>query len=830
MAFSETQKIKANLIVAMSATTAITLALCSPLATAAEAPGYINTGREENLGNHMKTISTTDMLFTKLPNGTPVAVAATSGFGSTVNVIDLNTRKTIRSFTIGSMTREKQQYASYSTGNGHAFLGFSNGEIYDVDIVNGRGTLIQYPKGTIKPDFIWDVAEGDNGDIYFGTYRSGGGGTIIKYNVKTKKVTDLGIVDNTAKYVRSIAYDNGKIYAGMGTGKGRNGIVEIDAKNPSRKRTFYQDFSPAENNNVSFIANLTAHNGYLYAVPDSKYFKNEVLVYDIKNRKWVHRITESQHMGNQVIPYSGNTVLMKNSQGFISQYDPVKRKLTPLVTKNLNGSTRTSGLIGNTVYTYDGRGVIRSVNLKDKSLNSMYPNDTKMVGTERQIEAIHESIDSEIFVAPFFPTTQIRKFSALRNQKDIYNDKSLIEYRQQQVQFIDTFADRYFITGAYPGGYVAITDRKNNGFKKVEIGNNQIRPTTMTAIDGRTIAVTSSPDYGQQNGGVSIIDVPTGKIKKYISIKNMVPSSITYSKGMVYVGLNRNPGGGAQEVEKSGKLIAIDPNSGKIVKEKVLLPNSREVHNVLALRNGRLFATSNEAMYEVDPKTFNIKQTRRDAGTGFFHKFHMIEAYNGIVVAKNDKASGKDQVLWIDPDNISRRKVLANGYIPEVSKETGDLYYRKRNNKDLYRMNYNAVSATVVQPAYRNLTLNPGESKTIPAPLNNGHRLSSKTKFTTGGRFPSWAKINGDGSISLNVPKNTKHDQYRLPVRITYQDGSQEIVTVRVNVGAVPSKSTTTKTTQKPSQVRTSNTPTAPNPGSSSLSSRGFLSRLFFRW
>lgn len=808
---------------------ALTSTLITPIANAATPPEFLNSGKEENLNNHMSIISTTDVNFTKMPDGTPVAVTATAGYGSTINVIDLNTRKLIKHFKIGSMTKEKQQYASYSTGNGHVFIGFSNGELWDVDIVKGEGKLIEYPNGFVEPNFIWDVAEGENGNIYFGTYRSGEGyGTVFEYNVNTGKLRDFGEIDKGAHYVRSIAYYDGKVYAGMGTGPGHNGIIEIDVKDPSKKRPFYQDLDSKENDNIAFQGNLTAYNGYLYSVPDSSNYRGQVFVYDIKNDKWTDVIEGSKFMGNQVMGYEGNTVLMKNSSGYISQYNPQTQTLTPLVEKNINGSTRTSGLMDNKVYTFEGNGTIRSVDLKTKELIESPTDQTGMVGTERQIEAIHSSIGGEMFVAPFFPTNQIRSFNPWDSKEQLNKDDSLIDYAQQQVQFMDTVNDRWFISGAYPGGWVAITDRKDGSFKKVEIGNKQIRPTHATMIDDHTIAVTSSPDYGYPHGGVSIIDVEKGELLHFISTPNVAPLSITHLDGKVYVGTLSEPQRGDTPLKRSGKLIIIDAKTGQQLNEKVLLDWSRGVHNVLATKDGRLFATSNEAIYELDPSTGEVKKQHRVEGSGFYHPGHMLEAYDGIVIAKHNSQKGKNEILWIDPDDITQSRPLAEGYIPTVNTETGDLYYRKEEDKNLFRINYDVTGEQYLQPSYKPVKVKDGESVTIDRPLNDGKKLSEKTKFSAGKDFPSWAKLQDDGSIVIENIKEVEGKKYDLAVDVTYQDGSKETITAPVivesdYVAPKPSLSTfETPTSTKPEEngqdTSTSSSPTSEEESSISTS------------
>lgn len=151
----------------------LSASLCAPIAYAAEIPAYLTQGKEENLNNLLAIPSISDATFMKLPDGRKVAVAASAGYGSRVNVIDLDTKKVIKDFLIGDPLVERQMYGSWATDNGHVIAGFSNGELFDIDVVNATAQKIEFPSNAIQPDFIWDVAQGDGADLYFGTYRSG---------------------------------------------------------------------------------------------------------------------------------------------------------------------------------------------------------------------------------------------------------------------------------------------------------------------------------------------------------------------------------------------------------------------------------------------------------------------------------------------------------------------------------------------------------------------------------------------------------------------------------------------------------------------------------
>lgn len=782
----------------------LSASLCAPIAHAAEIPAYLTQGKEENLNNLLAIPSISDATFMKLPDGRKVAVAASAGYGSRVNVIDLDTKKVIKDFLIGDPLVERQMYGSWATDNGHVIAGFSNGELFDIDIVNATAQKIEFPSNAIKPDFIWDVAQGDGADLYFGTYRSGQNkrGTVFKYNYKTKELKDYGVVKDSANYVRSIGYGNGKIYAGLGTGSGNNHIVEIDANNPKNKKDLPANNLYADDyNKVSFMANLTVHNGYLYAVPESEKatsIHNEFFVFDIAKQQWVDRIEETAWMGNQAVPYQGDSVIVKNTQGHLSAYDPNTQQLTPLRERNFPCALRSDSYIDNTIYGFSGKAMFCSYDIDTKTYHSFDVSQTGFQASERNIETIGEGDDTNIYVAPFFPTDKIRKVNPYQDASEIAQTPGIVNYSQAQVQFLDNMKDDWMITGSYPAGYVVATNMKDpSQTVRVDIGNDQIRPTHMTKISDTVIAVTSSPKYGYRYGGVSIIDLAQGKLLSFTPIENMSPSDIEYANGKLYVGTNRNIGGGAPVVEQEGKLLMLDAKTGKILKEKVVLPYAFAVSSVTSTKDGRIFVSANNNLYEVDKDTLDIKQTHKGADRAHYSGGEAVSAHNGLIFSRAVPSTGSREIVWIDPDDISHQKVITEGYHQHVHSESGDIYYRKPGkNKDLFRLDLPIDFKDYNQPTYAKTTVQEGEKVTIALPRDNGRKLSSGTVFTKGKGFPDWVTLNKDGSLQIDDVSQVESDSYKVPVLVKYQDGSKETITADVVVKS--NYKPTTSTTSAP--------------------------------
>ena len=97
--------------------------------------------------------------------------------------------------------------------------------------------------------------------------------------------------------------------------------------------------------------------------------------------------------------------------------------------------------------------------------------------------------------------------------------------------------------------------------------------------------------------------------------------------------------------------------------------------------------------------------------------------------------------------------------------------------------------ADQITPKYEEAELPAGGSKEIAKPTKQDDEpLPDGTTFKPGAGVPEWAIVKEDGSITVTPGAEIEPGTYKVPVKVTYPDGSSEDIEVPVKVDAAPTE------------------------------------------
>ena len=645
----------------------------------------------ENLGNPLGNplvgdfVSEDGFVVTKNSKGEPILVVIAKGEKGEYNFVDIDTGKNLKH---GVANPDFEGVVRSWTGtvadNGIVYLSDNNGFLYEANPDTLEFKVLEKPS-FIKGEFaFWDSATGDDGWVYFGASRPGGG-KVVGYNHETQEWKDLGVVYQNAQYVRSLSYENGKIYAGTGSGEFTE-TFEIDAKDPSKKTKLPKQNLKTDVNDPGNSYMLTAHDGYLY-IGFAGSNTGGQYVWDIKNKKYVDVI---ETINSRLVPsYNNHTVVFNGKDNKLYNYDPKTQTTTKLSdAQSAFQINKTSAIDEDTIVGFDKMsGNIAIRNIKDGSVKSLKneKNGTSrmLYPTVTMINALGKGYRDEILVGAAGGTEMWRIDDTLSKEQlaDIKNAQ-IVKQRDQETKLIDRVGDTV-VYMQYPNSVaVRIKDIESGTYDAFGLGakdkRSSMRPVDSEVIDNERIAIASTPNYGKYTGTVTIYNAKKHEVEKHYWSDGLIPASLAYDgKDHLYVGtsVRGEHADLSSRPEKTASVLKINMKTGKIVKKQ---PFDEETLNISAIDfddKGRLFAYSLDTLLELNPKDLSVVRKHDFGGykgNNYTDDLIYSSKHEGFIAAMNGK------IYWIDPDDITVREELDEGSKVTIA-DSGNIYYNKSN-------------------------------------------------------------------------------------------------------------------------------------------------------
>ncbi|MCK4590259.1 MAG: hypothetical protein KAT86_00795 [Candidatus Latescibacteria bacterium] len=387
--------------------------------------------------------------------------------------------------------------------------------------------------------YIWMFTIGKDDKLYGCTYENA---KLISYDPKTGEMADLGRMDPTENYSRSVATgQNGWIYVGIGMARG-----SIVAYNPQTGK-------------------------HLLAIPKDHVVQGCGQVWNGKD-------------GNAYGRMGGHTYRFLDGKGTVIKDNEAVGK-APQKLKD-----------GRTLTGANREGWYTLYNPKTEKIEKRA---FKYVGAGSSPFVVSEGPEGIIYGSTALPLELFWYDPRTGEMKNPGNPTSV---NGEIYSFVHLGEKLYMC--AYPGGWLSVYDPEkpwnygtkpeNNPYGFGRIGDGHLRPRAMIVGQDKRLYIGSLPPYGQLGGALGVYDPDKNQVVE--NYRNLIPNQSIVAlvqeptTGLIFGGTSVAGGGGAHVTEKDAHLFAWDPEKKEKVIDIIPVPGRGTVISIAQAKE-KVFAT-----------------------------------------------------------------------------------------------------------------------------------------------------------------------------------------------------------------------------------------------
>lgn len=488
-----------------------------------------------------------------------------------------------------------------SMGGGEAWLGSHLGA-YLYHLRPGATELerIELPR---PGDWIWSIDKASDGNLYLGTYP---GGEVLRYEMDTGEVTDLGAVlpdDGRARYVRSLNGEfAGKLYLGMGA---EPELVEWDLKTGARRYLL-----PDEYNDRSFVYSVDRIGDYIAAAVSPHVV---ILIIDPATRTVLHTIPSpndaSMWLGNQQSVFLHDGELYFGTRGddalwAYSLEDETTRRVAPGL----------GGPIGiaqeRYLFTRDYFGTYYVYDLDKDEV--VIQRATRFEGAGMDIHTLGRGPDGTLAGGTYINQGFFLYDPAADS---LFAPGASVSFGGQIDQIVSK--DGLIYLAHYTTARLSVYDPSrpwNPGMQKEanprligSAGNNQDRfPTAVVGSDGN-IYLGSIPKYGKLGGALVAYHPGDDSLTTHRDVvRDQSVYALVESDGTLWGSTAVKGGIGSKASASSAKVFAWDMAVQAKLGEWTPVEGAHEIWGLDRLPDGRLIGGADSTLFIYDPSIHSV--------------------------------------------------------------------------------------------------------------------------------------------------------------------------------------------------------------------------------
>jgi outer membrane protein assembly factor BamB len=401
--------------------------------------------------------------------------------------------------------------------------------------------------------YIWMFALGGDGKLYGGTY---GNAKLISIDPRTDEMNDLGRMDETQMYSRTVAAgSDGRIYIGIGTERG-----DVIVYDPNTG--IHRSILPAElKKGLKSATTMEGRDGHAYASVGDRVFRCENC----------SLVPAESYPGPPEQRFRDGRILEGAGNGFYEIRD-------------------TDGRVSRREFTYSGTGV------------SIFYVATGPSGR------VYGSSCMPLELFEYDPSSQSLRHlgNPTSVNGEIYSMAALGE-KLYICAYPGSWLSVY--DPAKPWSYGTEEDSNPRGIGYA--GDGHLRPRAMVVGPGGKLYIGSLPPYGEHGGAMGVYDPQRDRFVE--NHRNLIPRQGIVSlvhherSGLIVGGSSISGGGGTKPVEKEAHLFAWDPAGRELVLDTVPVEGDSSI-NAMTVADDRILAASHPSgtLLSVDPSDWSL--------------------------------------------------------------------------------------------------------------------------------------------------------------------------------------------------------------------------------
>lgn len=550
----------------------------------------------ELVGSPVRNVAVNSSAFGLWNDGRAVCYVVVNGSPAQLVVIDAVTATTISQVPLPGAPGS---WATRVAPDQTVWTGCWNGQLFRYSPGDDSATAEWRPSS----GQLWSMTIDPSGVLHLGTYPTG---AVHSFDPGTGQAVDHGRVREWADYVRSIAWWDGKILAGLGGS--RAGLVSLD---PETGATTDIELPPLDDGEDVFTYGMEVHRDSLLCWTSPS---RRLLVRNLRTGRWLGDIGPSNGLTFSE-PGARSEVWFVNRDSQLASYNLVDGESRTMPEPAQMFSARAWGWVdrpgrgwpGRTLMMSDFLGRLWSYNPISGRHDLREPD---IEGQPASIQSLAVGPDSRLYASGY----QSGGLTAIDP-----DTTEMVQYPRGTVGQVEgmTSADGRLWMGVYPGASLLSFDPDESfdyGTNPARLGTieHQDRPFAFTRADTHLV-VGTVPDYGRLGGAISMISLTDGTVttQQQPLPDHSVTALTTTQDGEVVGGTSVWGGLGVKPSQTDAAVFGWDPKAGEVTWSIAPLPGEGAVTNLTTFSDGSVWGITAGTVFEFDPATRSVGRTLR---------------------------------------------------------------------------------------------------------------------------------------------------------------------------------------------------------------------------